>query len=109
MVMQEQAKRLSTPLRWGRREKTLIGVFGAIVAAAVVALVVFALSSGAPARADCIDVTFPSTLGAAEVKACGQQARRVCASGSYRGVEDRMRAACTAAGFAYTQPAAGKP
>jgi hypothetical protein len=109
MVMQEQARRLSEPLRWGRREKTVIGVVLALVAVAVVALIVFAASSGSPARADCIDVTFPSTLGAAQVHACGGTARRVCDSGSYRGVEDHMRAACSAAGFPYRPPAPASP
>ncbi len=104
MVMQEQARRLSEPLRWGRREKTVIGIVGAIVAAAAVALVVFALSSGAPARADCIDLEFPSTLGAAEVKGCGEHARRICASGAYRGLREEMRAACAHAGFAFRDP-----
>jgi hypothetical protein len=101
MVMQEQARRLREPLRWGRREKTAIGVFLAIVAAAVVALVIFAASSGAPARADCIDVTFANTLGASEVKACGEKARTICASGAYRSVAGALREQCTRAGFAY--------
>ncbi len=105
MVMQEQARRLNTPLRWGRREKTIMGVFGGLVLAVVIALIVFAASSGTPARADCIDVTFPSTLGAARVHTCGETARRVCNSGSYRGVEDKMQAACSAAGFPYRPPA----
>ena len=77
--MQEQARRLREPLRWGRREKTVIGVFLAIVAAAVIALAVFALSSGAPARADCITLKFASTLGGAEVKGCGSKAQTLCA------------------------------
>jgi hypothetical protein len=104
MVMQEQARRLNTPLRWGRREKTVMGVVGAIVAAAAIALIVFALSSGAPARADCIDLEFPSTLGAAEVKGCGEHARHLCASGAYKGLRDEMRAACTQAGFPFREP-----
>jgi len=101
MVMQEQAKRLSTPLRWGRREKTAMGIFGAIVAAAVIALVVFAVSSGAPARADCITVTFANTLGGSEAKACGQKARTLCSTGAYPHLADQMRTQCTDAGFVY--------
>jgi len=101
MVMQEQAKRLSTPLRWGRREKTAMGVLGAIVAAAVIALIVFAASSGAPARADCITLTFANTLGGSEVKACGQKARTICSSGGYKGIADQVRAQCAQAGFPY--------
>ena len=101
MVMQEQARRLSEPLRWGRREKTAIGVFLAIVAAALIALAVYGLSSGAPARADCIKLTFANTLGGSEVKACGKKANTLCASGAYPGVADQMREQCTKAGFAY--------
>jgi hypothetical protein len=104
MVMQEQARRLSQPLPWGRREKTVIGVVLAIVAVAAVALIVFAASSGAPARADCVDLEFPSTLGAAEVKGCGEQARKICASGAYKGLKDEMRTACAHAGFPYREP-----
>ena len=99
--MQEQAKRLSEPLSWGRREKTAMGVFGAIVAAAVIALVVFALSSGAPARADCITLTFANTLGGSEAKACGQKARTLCATGAYPHLVEQMRTQCAHAGFPY--------
>jgi hypothetical protein len=104
MVMQEQARRLSEPLRWGRREKAIVGVLVAVVAAAAIALVVFAASSGAPARADCIDLEFPSTLGAAEVKGCGEHARQICSSGAYKGLKAEMRAACEHAGFPFREP-----
>src|SRR5438045_507586 len=103
MVMQDQARRLSEPLRWGRREKTVMAVLGTIVAAALIALAVYGLSSGAPARADCINVTFANTLGASEVKACGARARTICASGAYRGVAEEMRSQCAKAGFAYRE------
>jgi hypothetical protein len=104
MVMQEQARRLREPLRWGRREKTIVGIVLAIVVAAAVALAAYGLSSGAPARADCIDLQFPSTLGAAEVKGCGAQAQRICASGAYRGLRHEMQLACERAGFAFRNP-----
>jgi hypothetical protein len=102
--MQEQARRLHEPLRWGRREKAIVGALLAIVAAAAVALAVYGASSGAPARADCVEFTFPGTLGASYVKGCGAKARRICTSGDYRGIEQQMRAACTKAGFAYKPP-----
>jgi hypothetical protein len=101
MPMQEQARRLSEPLRWGRREKTAMGVFAAIAAAAAIALIVFALSSGAPARADCMTLTFANTLGGSEAKACGQKARALCAGGAYPHLAEQMRSQCAAAGFAY--------
>jgi hypothetical protein len=102
MIMFEQQRRLSQPLRWGRREKAIVAVLAACVAAALIALGVYAASSGAPARADCIGVTFPSTLGGAELHACGGQARRICASGAvgaYKGIEQELGAACRRAGF----------
>ena len=104
MVMQEQARRLREPLRWGRREKTAVAALLSMLALAAAGLIAFGLSSGAPARADCVSLTFPSTLGAGYVKGCGEQARRICASGAYRGIEAEMRLACRRAGFAYTQP-----
>jgi len=102
--MQEQARRAREPLRWGRREKAIVGALLAIVAATAIALVVYGASSGGPARADCIDLSFPSTLGAAEVSGCGERARRVCASGAYRGIAAEMRAACEHAGFSFREP-----
>jgi hypothetical protein len=104
MVMQDQARRLREPLRWGRREKAIVGAVLALVVAAAIALVAFGLTSGAPARADCIDLEFPSTLGAAEVKGCGAQARRLCASGAYKGIRHEMQLACEHAGFPFRQP-----
>ena len=104
MVMQDQARRLREPLHWGRREKSIIGVVLACVAAAAIALAVYGASSGAPARADCVDLIFPSTLGGAEVKGCGETARRICASGAYKGIAHEMQLACEHAGFAYRSP-----
>ena len=77
MVMFEQQRRLSEPLRWGRRERTAIAAFAAIVVVALIGLGVFALSSGSPARADCVDVSFPGTLGGSELKGCGERARAI--------------------------------
>jgi hypothetical protein len=101
MVMQEQARRLSEPLRWGRREKALVGTLLAVVVIALAGLGVYALSSGAPSRHDCIDVTFASTLGGAELKGCGQHARGICASGSFPHIEADLQAACARAGVPF--------
>src|SRR5271168_2538929 len=79
MIMFEQQRRLSEPLRWGRREKTIVAVVSSIVALALIGLGAYALTSGAPARKDCISLTFASTLGAAVVHECGAQARSLCA------------------------------
>jgi hypothetical protein len=100
--MFEQSRRLSQPLRWGRREKTAIAAVLACLLLALLGLGAYALTSGAPARADCIDLVFPSTLGGARLHVCGAQARGVCASpGPYRGIGEDLRAACRRAGFAY--------
>jgi hypothetical protein len=102
MIMFEQSRRLSEPLRWGRREKTAVAAVLSCLLLALLGLGAYALTSGAPARADCIDLTFPSTLGGARLHACGPQARDVCASpGPYRGIGEELRAACRRAGFPY--------
>ena len=102
MIMEARAKRLSTPLQWGRREKAAVGALLATLLLALVALGAYALSSGSPARADCIDLTFPSTLGGAKLHACGAKARQVCASsGAYRSLAQELSADCRRAGFPY--------
>jgi hypothetical protein len=102
MIMIDRSRRLSEPLQWGRREKLVVGALLACVVLAAVGLGVFAVTSGAPARRDCIEVTFASTLGGATEHACGGQARTVCASpGAFRGVAEELRAACRRAGFPF--------
>jgi hypothetical protein len=103
MIMQDQSRRLSQPLQWGRRERTIVAIMLSCVALAVIGLGVFALSSGGPARRDCIEVTFASTLGGATEHACGPAARRVCASSEgFAHVAAELRAACLRAGFPFT-------
>jgi hypothetical protein len=104
MVMQEQARRLSEPLRWGRRERTAIAGFLLVCVVALGALGIYALTSGSPARADCIRVNFASTLGGGEIHGCGAKARGICTSGSFRGIDRELHQACTRAGFAYKSP-----
>jgi hypothetical protein len=104
MIMFEQSRRLSQPLRWGRREKMALAAFVSCVVLALIALGAYALTSGGPSRSDCVTVTFASTLGGADLHACGSQARKVCASGSFRGIQTELSAACARAGFAYRPP-----
>jgi hypothetical protein len=102
MIMIDQSKRLSEPLRWGRRERTVVAFVLACVVLAVIGFGAYALTSGAPARRDCIEVTFASTLGGATEHACGAQARRVCASpDAFRHVAGELREACRRAGFPF--------
>jgi len=101
MIMFDQSRRLSEPLPWGRREKTIVAIMLSCVVLALIGLGAFALTRGAPARADCISVTFASTLGAAQIHACGPHARRVCAGGPSAGITAELRAACRRAGFPF--------
>jgi hypothetical protein len=102
MIMIDQSRRLSEPLHWGRRERAVVAALLACVALAVIGLGAYALTSGAPARKDCIEVTFASTLGGATEHACGAQAREVCASpGAFRSAAAELRAACRRAGFPF--------
>jgi hypothetical protein len=108
--MQEQSRRLSEPLRWGRREKGAVAALLACVVLAAIGLGAYALSSGAPARKGCIEVTFASTLGGAYVHECGGQARNMCASpGALKGVSDALRAACGRAGYPFGARTSGSP
>jgi hypothetical protein len=106
MIMQDQSKRLSEPLRWGRREKTVVAVLLSCLVVALVGLGAYALTTGGGSseQADCVRVTFASTLGGADLHGCGSQARRICASGSFRSIEQELRVACRRAGFPYTAP-----
>jgi hypothetical protein len=102
MIMQDQAKRLSEPLRWGRRERTAVAALLACVVLAAIGLGAYALSSGAPARKDCVEVTFASTLGGATEHACGARARAVCATpGAFKSVAAELRESCRRAGFPF--------
>jgi hypothetical protein len=104
MIMFEQSRRLSQPLRWGRREKTAVAALLSCLVLALIALGAYALTSGSPSRSDCVTVTFASTLGGADLHACGARARRVCASGDFRGIQQELGAACRRAGFPYRTP-----
>jgi hypothetical protein len=94
MVMQERARRLNEPLHWGRREKTVMAAVIACLAVAILGLGAYALTTGSRARAGCITVSFASTLGGAELHACGSRARSVCASGEFSNLEKELRLAC---------------
>jgi hypothetical protein len=104
MIMENRARRLAEPLRWGRREKAAVGAVLACVVLALVGLGIYALTSGSRARNDCVEVTFASTLGGATLHACGARARQVCGSGAYPGLTAELRAACRRAGFSFRPP-----
>jgi hypothetical protein len=103
MIMQGQSRRLSEPLQWGRREKAAVAVVLSCMALALLGLAAYALTSGAPARADCVNLTFASTLGGAQVHECGARARKLCASPQgFRGaVAEELQTQCRRAGFRF--------
>jgi hypothetical protein len=104
VIMIDRSRRLAEPLRWGRREKAAVGAVLACIVLALAGLGAYALTSGSRARKDCVEVTFASTVGGATLHACGARARRVCASGAFRGIGLELRAACRRAGFSFKPP-----
>jgi hypothetical protein len=102
MIMIDRSRRLSEPLRWGRREKIAVWAVAACIVLGLAGLGIATLTSGSHARRGCIDLTFASTLGAAELHRCGAQARETCASpGQYRQIAEDLRAACAHAGLPF--------
>jgi hypothetical protein len=102
MIMMDRSRRLSEPLHWGRREKAVVAALLTAVVLVLGGLGAYALTSGSPARADCVSVTFASTLGGARLHGCGHQARVICASaGAYPGIAESLSAACRRAGFPF--------
>jgi hypothetical protein len=102
MIMFDQSRRLSEPLRWGRRERTAVAMLIAVAAIALLGFVAYGLTSGAKARADCVDITFASTLGGAKIHQCGAQARSLCAKpNALHGLEHQLEEACKRAGFPF--------
>lgn len=103
MIMMDRSRQLREPLLWGRREKILAAVLLSCVALAAVGLLAYGLtSSGGSTPRGCIAITFASTLGGAEGKACGAQARGVCATPrDYPHSGDQLSSACRRAGLPY--------
>jgi hypothetical protein len=101
MIMIGQARRLSQPLRWGRRERVAVALLVSCLVLVAAGLVAYAITSGSRARADCVEVTFASTVGGATLHACGSRAMHVCGSGAFHGIEHELRAACRRAGFPF--------
>jgi hypothetical protein len=75
-------RRLREPALRNKRERRVVAAVIAIAAAAIVALVIYAALPGGrtTSGAHCINVTVPSTTGAATIHACGSAARETCAA-----------------------------
>lgn len=102
MIMMDRSRQLREPLLWGRREKTVAAVLLSCVLLAAVGLLAYGLSSGSSTPRGCIAITFASTLGGAEAKACGAQARAVCATPQdYQHSGEQLSQVCRRAGLPY--------
>lgn len=102
--MMEQSKRLSEPLRWTRAGRWAVICVAVLALAGTVVGVVVATTTSKSLAPGCIEVTFPSTLGAAAVHPCGARARAVCASPAENpGLAEHgaLREACGRAGIPY--------
>lgn len=104
MIMIDHSRRLSEPLRWTKVGR--LAVIAAVVSllVATVVLVAVVSTNGSRLGRGCIEVTFPSTLGAAAQHACGARARNVCANPAANpALADKgaLREACRGAGLPY--------
>jgi hypothetical protein len=101
MVMQDQAQRLSQPLKWTRGGRLAVALASACLAACVLAAGVYGVVHGFGSRSQpgCIDVTVPSTLGAANLHACGSRAKAMCASPNRLTGRDALQTPCRRAGY----------
>ncbi len=102
MIMENRSRRLSEPLRWGRREKAIVAVLVGCLLLGLIGLGGFALTSGSKEPKDCVDITFASTLGAAHVHVCGTRAKTMCAAPSAsKEIAQSLKQACGRAGYPF--------
>jgi len=96
MIMIDRHRQLAKPLRLGRRGRIALLAAVVLVAAGIIAL--YTTASGP--RRGCVEVTFPSTLGAAQIEKCGAKAREFCANPhEIPSLEAQVREACRRAGI----------
>ena len=103
MVMHEQSRRLSEPLRWTRAGRIAVAVVVAVLAVGTVVAVI-ASTGGRRLAPGCIEVTFASTLGGAAIHPCGARAREICSDpGQNPGLAEHgaLREACRKARLPY--------
>lgn len=99
-----QQKRLSQPLRWTKAGRIAVILVGASLSLAALGLALGSIFATSQSKPGCINVTFASALGAAEIHPCGQQARQLCASPSLNpaaAAHGALRQACARAGLPY--------
>lgn len=104
MVMQEQSKRLSEPLRWTPVGRLAVICVTTLLVVGMAVGIVSVTTGGKALAPGCVEVTFPSTLGAAAAHPCGARARAMCASPAENpGLVEHgaLREACEKAGIPY--------
>jgi hypothetical protein len=74
------AETLHASYRISRREKWILASVLAVVAAIVAAVVISLGTAERHTGNGCVDVKFPTTIGAAEIYQCGARARALCGS-----------------------------
>jgi len=96
MIMIDRQRQLANPLRLGRRGRVALIAAVVLLAAGIVAL----YTTAAGPRQGCVEVTFPSTLGAARIEKCGAKARELCANPhEIPSLETQIRESCRRAGI----------
>ena len=82
MPLQGHWDRLQTPVRQTTgRERRIVWVFGAVLAAAALGAIIVAIATSGPSLpAGCIQVEVPSTMGGSTTRFCGQDAASFCRS-----------------------------
>jgi len=101
MPVEGQTKRLARGL--DRRDKHVLAAFaGAVVLGVGSCGYVYATHSPAPASADCVVVTVPSTIGGQTLRNCGNAARTFCRSEA--SLNETVASACRERGYAIERP-----
>jgi hypothetical protein len=104
MPLEGQWQRQNTPLRSGspRERRTLVAI-AVVLAIGLAVILYFTVFESTTAKAGCVDVTVPSTMGAGNIHSCGRAAQRLCDSQYGRSERDPFaRAAhrsCRKAGY----------
>ena len=76
-------ERVNTPVRkLSERERRLVWIVGALVAATAAVAVVVAIATSGSSNAGCVEVEVPGTMGAGVNRVCGQQAVTFCREGA---------------------------